>query len=401
MATIDQMLFNPTELVLELDTATINQAWESSQNAANPNSRWQRYLNQVALNTFLAWVKAEEDAVAKAGFDSATHADIWEVVNGSAINLKDSKIVLIPSEAEDKSELRVPAEWVDIPEWIADYYLAVQVNVDAGYLRVWGYTTHQQLKNGSLDHNDKPNGMASQRTYTLTDDELITDIEVLWVARELCPDEVTQTAVAPIASISTTQADNLIERLGNQAQLLPRLAVPFATWAALIQNPSWCRRLAQTRRGVAVKTPVLQWLQQGISNLTTDFGWRQIEMTPSVVGARGVATPEITSNNSVPAFGLAKQIAIANQAYELKILPLEEAGAWRFELSCLTPGCMIPVGFKLRLLDEDLQGFAGNEDIAVDPVEQLCLEVDLDEGECLVWQIEPTPDNYQPEVLQF
>ncbi|MGL6338214.1 MAG: DUF1822 family protein, partial [Waterburya sp.] len=100
------------------------------------------------------------------------------------------------------------------------------------------------------------------------------------------------------------------------------------------------------------------------------------------------------------AFGLAKQIAIANQAYELKILPLEE-GSWRFELSCLTPGCMIPEGFKLRLLDEDLQGFAGNEDIAVEPVAQLFLEVDLDEGESLVWQIEPTPDNYQPEVLQF
>jgi hypothetical protein len=394
MTTINQMLFNPTELVLELDTATINQAWEQSQNAANSTSRWQSYLNQLALNTFLAWVKVEEDSKAKAGFDSATQADIWEVVNGSAINLKDSKIVLIPSEAEDKSELCVPAEWVDIPEWVADYYLAVQINVDAGYLRVWGYATHQQLKNnGSLDHGD--------RTYTLNDDELITDIDVLWVARELCPEEVTQTAVAPLASISTTQADNLIERLGNQAQLLPRLAVPFATWAALIQNPSWCRRLAKTRRGVAVKTPVLQWLQQGISNLTTDFGWRPIEMTPSVVGARGVATPEITSNNSVPALGLAKQIAIANQPYELKILPLEEAGSWRFELSCLTPGCMIPAGFKLKLLDEDLQGFAGNEDIAVEPVTQLCLEVDLEEGECLVWQIEPTPDNYQPEVLQF
>jgi hypothetical protein len=394
MTTIDQILFNPTELVLELNTSTINQAWEGSQNAANPNSRWQSYLNQVALNTFLTWVKAEEDAVAKAGFDPATQADIWEVVNGSAINLKDSKLVLIPSEAEDKSELRVPQEWVDIPEWVADYYLAVQVNVDAGYLRVWGYATHQQLKNnGSLNHGE--------RTYTLSDDELITDIEVLWVARELCPEEITQTAVAPSSSISATQADNLIERLGNQAQLLPRLAVPFATWAALIQNPSWCRRLAKTRRGVAVKTPVVQWLQQGISNLTADFGWRQIEMTPSVVGARGVATPETTSNNSVPAFGLAKQIAIANQAYELKILPLEEAGSWRFELSCLTPGCMIPAGFKLRLLDEDLQGFADNEDIAVEPVEQLCLEVDLDEGECLVWQIEPTPDNYQPEVLQF
>jgi len=26
----------------------------------------------------------------------------------------------------------VPQEWVDIPEWAADYYLAVQVNPDSG-----------------------------------------------------------------------------------------------------------------------------------------------------------------------------------------------------------------------------------------------------------------------------
>ena len=94
-------------------------------------------------------------------------------------------------------------------------------------------------------------------------------------------------------------------------------------------------------------------------------------------------------------------MAIANQPYELTILPLAEAGGWKFELCCLTPGCMIPTGFKLRLLTEDLEGFEGNEDIATEPVEKLCLEVDLEPGEALVWQIEPTPDNYQSEVLQF
>ncbi len=390
----DQILFNPTQLVLELNETIINQAWEQSQNAANPTSRWQNYLNQLALNTFLPWLQAEEDASAKAGFDSATQADIWEVVNGTAINLKDAKLVLIPTEAEDLSELRVPQEWIDIRGWAADYYLAVQVNVDAGYVRVWGYTTHQQLKNNGNFSN-------SDRSYTLTDDELIADIDVLWVARELCPEEVTQTAVEPITAISTTQAENLIERLGSQAQLLPRLAVPFSTWAALIQNKSWCRSLAATRRGVPAKTPILQWLQQGVSNLAAEFGWRQIEMTPSTIGARGAATREVTTSDVVPAFGLAKQIAIANLPYELKILSLDEAGSWRFELRSLIPGGMIPTGIKLRLLTEDLQGFEGNEDIATEPVEQLFLEVDLDEGESLVCEIEPTPDNYQPEVLQF
>lgn len=391
MTTTNPTLFNPAQLVLELNEATLQQAWNQSQAAATPSSRWQTYLNQVTLNVFLPWLQEEEDAGAKVTFNQAPRANIWEVVTGTAITLEDNaKLVLIPSEAEDTSELRVPQEWIDIPEWSADYYLAVQVNVDAGYLRIWGYATHKQLKSeGTFSHGD--------RTYTLAEDDLVTDLDVLWVARELCPDEVTQVAVEPITTIAPAQAENLTERLGNKSQLLPRLAIPFPMWAALVKNSTWCQNLAAKRRGVTAKASVLQWLQTGVSNLAEELGWRQIQFQPTVVGARGegaTATPNAT--------GLAKQLTIANQPYELKILPnTEEAGVWRFELRSLALGGMIPTGFKLRLLTEDLQAFAGNEDVATAPVEHLYLEVDLEAGEGLVWQIEPTPDNYQMEVLYF
>ena len=384
-------IFNPTQLVLELSQATIDRAWKS-QKAGNAGSQWQKYLNQVALDTVLPWLQAEEDATAKVGFDSATQGDIWEVVNGTLINLDGAKIVLIPSEAEDLSELRVPQEWIDIPEWTADYYLAVQVSVDNGYIRVWGYGTHQQLK-------ERGNFSYSDRTYSLSDDELITDIDVLWVARELCPNEATQAAVEPVNTLSDAQVDNLITRLGSQAELLPRLAIPFATWAALIQNKAWCRRLVATRQGKAVKTPVMQWLKQGANNFAAELGWRQIEMTPGTVGARGAAISEVS--NKVGAYGLAKQIAIANQPYELKVISLNQTSSWRIELSCVTPGCVILPGVKLRLLTEDLQSFEGNEEVATEPVATLFIELDLEPGESLIWQIEPTPDNYQQEVLQF
>ena len=391
MTILNSTIFNPTELVLELEQATIDQAWSQNNNSGNAASRWQSYLNQVVLNVFLPWLQTEEDETAKPGFSQTAQADIWELVNGTAIAIKDATLVLIPSEAEDLGELRVPQEWIDLAEWTADYYLAVQVNVDAGYIRVWGYTTHQKLKNeGHFSYGD--------RTYSLTDEELITDIDALWIARELCPDEVTQTTIEPVTELAPAQADNLIERLGSQSQMLPRLAIPFATWAALIKHPSWCHRLAANRRGKFLKTPVLQWFKQGMVNLTTDLGWRKIEMTPSVVGAKGATTAEATP---VPTFGLAKKLAIADHPYELKILPLEEPGSWRFELCCLTPGFMIPAGFKLRLLTEDLQAFEDNEDMATAATGHLSIEVDLEPGESLVWQVEPTPDNYQPEILQF
>jgi hypothetical protein len=387
--TANSTIFNPTDLVLELDQGTIDRAWLQSQTASNPASRWQNYLNQVALAVFLPWLQAEEDATAKANSQQPEQAAIWELVNGTAIAINNAKLVLIPSEADDLSELRVPQEWIDLPNWAADYYLAVQVNVDAGYVRVWGYGTHQQLKQGTFNSSD--------RTYSLTDDELMTDLNALWVARALCPNEVTQAAIEPLAELAPSQADRLIERLGNPTQLLPRLAVSFSTWGALLQNPQWFRRLGAARRGIATKTPVLQWLKQGLSDISNEFGWRQIELSFSAEGARGAATADAV----VPAFGLAKKLAIANQPYELKILPLEEAGAWRFELSCLNLGCLIPAGFKLKLLTSELQDFEGNEVLATVAVSQLALEVDLDPGESLVWQIEPTPDSYQQEVLQF
>ena len=100
----------------------------------------------MALNAFLPWLQEES---------RASKID-WELVNGTAITIEDSRLLLVPSEAEDLSELRVPQEWIDIPALRADYYLAVQVNVDAGYIRIWAYTTHQQLKNnGCFDPMDR------------------------------------------------------------------------------------------------------------------------------------------------------------------------------------------------------------------------------------------------------
>ena len=394
MTATNPTLLNPSHVVLELSHNDLQQAWQQSESAATPASRWQTYLNRVVSASFLSWLQAEEDKSAKTTFDKATLSDVWEVVNGTPITLGDTKLVLIPTEADDLSEIRVPQEWVDIPQWVADYYLAVQVNVDAGYIRVWGYTTHQKLKDtATFDYSD--------RTYSLTDEEIITDLNVLWVARELCPDELTQTAVASLAEISPTQAANLIQRLGNKSQLLPRLAVPFKDWGALMQNRSYSQRLTAKRRGKTAKVSVWQYLQTAAANLTEELSWQQIEFQPSFVGARDAASKDGEEAKN-PTVGLAKKIIISSQPYQLKILPLtQEENLWRFELSSCTTGGKVPEGFKLRLLTENLESFAGNEDIASEAVERLFLEVSLDKGESLVWEIEPTPENYQREVLHF
>jgi hypothetical protein len=389
MTTFNQDLFEPTQLVLTVSETTLQESWNLTQNAATPNSHWQAYLNRVTLDAFRAWYKTEFERAVEVD-NAKTLGNIWEIVNGTPLQFDDCRIVLIPSEAEDLSELRVPQEWVDLPQWCADYYLAAQVNVDEGYVRIWSYCTHQQLKT-------QGNYSSFDRTYTLNDTDLITDMEVFWVARELCPDEVTRAAVEIVPEISAVQAANLVRRLGNPKQLLPRLAIPFQLWGALIQNDVWCQQLAQQLRGIAPQSSVWEWLQTGIDNLAAELGWRSIEFQPSFVGARGTDVLDQT-------VGIAKHISIEGQPYELKILLLERqasANLWRFELRSLSLGGMIPAGFSLRLLTEDFQSFEDNEDFATTPVEQLELELDLQPGEKLIWQVEPTPDNYVVEVLQF
>lgn len=389
-------LFDPAHLVLELSQSDLELAWTSNRAAANPMSRWQTHLDRVVLEAILSWLRSEAEGISvEPSMNKATRENLWELIGGTSLVYGDTKLVLIASETADLSEFRVVREWVDIPALAADYYLAVQVNIDEGYLIIWGYTTHEKLKNeGVYNYSD--------RTYSLTEEQMIADLNVLWVARELCPDEPTQAEIAAIPEISTAQAENLVRRLSDRNLLLPRLAVPFEIWAALLQNPDWCQSLAAKRRGEITSVSVVQWLQNEISNLSgqlnqlTELGWRQIQFQPSMIGARDAATTSDT------ALALAKQITIEERPYELKIFPIVgEPGMWRFELRSLTPGGTIPAGFKLRLLTENMQDFPDNEDVAIEAIEQLYLEVALDAGEGLIWQVEPTPDNYQLEILRF
>ncbi|MEM9276516.1 MAG: DUF1822 family protein [Cyanobacteria bacterium P01_F01_bin.143] len=384
--TINLELFNSNQLVAELVPKTKEKAWTKSQNAATDQSRWQIYLNQLTLDVLLPLLKEEQDESVQLWLNNPTSTNIAELVNGTAIIVGNAKLVLIPSEASDLEELNIPQEWVDIPEWAGDYYLGVQVNVEDNFVRVWGYTTHQQIKTTAIYDN-------GDRSYTMNGDDLIGDLNVLWVARELCPEEVTQVEIAPIPEISVTQAENLIQRLGNKENILPRLAIPFPLWAGLMQNAAWRNHLVEKRRGIE-RVSVLNWFQKEVSDIITELGWRQIEFQPNISGARGVSA-SIDSPKAI-----AKKLKISHQPYELKIIALN-SDTWRFELRSLALGGMIPPGFILRLLTAERQSFAGNEATASTPVEMLGLEVALDPGESLIWEIEPTPDDYQAEILKF
>ncbi len=377
--------FASTDLILEIPpTADLDR-----QAFSHPSSGYQAYLNQLCLSAVLPWLQEDFTPQAKVWPTTNALSSFWELVNGTAVTLDATRFILVPTEAFDLSELRVSQEWVDISSWAGDYYLGVQVDSDEGYVRVWGYCTHEQLKT-------KGNYDASDRTYSLDAIDMIADISVLTVARQICPQEPTRSNIMPLPTLPQTQAQNLITRLGNPEIITPRLAIPWELWGGLIEHGGWRQSLYEQRLGLPEQRSVLQWLQSGISQVAEAIGWGRLNLELSAAGSRSVEERQ-------PGVSLSRQLAIAGQLYELLITPQGEPDTryWRFELRNITVGAAIPGGFKLRLLTEDLQPFPNNEDIATTAVEQLYVEVALEPGEGIVWEIEPLPESYDREILRF
>ena len=353
---------------------------------STPGAYQRAWINQLCLQAFLPWFREEVAPSGKVYPNSAALPSFWEVVNGTAITFDTSRLIFIPTLAMDGDELRVPQEWVDIPEWVADYYIGIQVNPDDGWINIFGYTTHKNLK-------EKGVYSFADRTYSLESEDLIQDMNVLWVTRQMNYPEALRAEIAPLASIPQTQAENLLERLGNADVKFPRLTVPFPLWGALMAHGGYREKLYELRQGLPQQWSIRQWLQTGVANLPQQWGWGKKEFL--------MVSGTMRSTEAVQ--GLSRQLIIAGGVYELRIFPRDnsENQVWRFELLSATPDSQIPVGFKLRLLTEDLQPFENNEDTAINPVDMLYLEVILEPGEGLVWETEPTSEDYEREILRF
>jgi hypothetical protein len=241
-------------------------------------------LNQLSLKAFMRWSQENLDLPSSPSVwpSEQTLPSIWEMITGTAIALGNQRIVLIPSDAMDTEELCVPKEWVDIPHMSADYYVGVQIDLEQGWAKLWGYTSHRTLKaKGEYD--------PIYRTYLLEHDAAITDLDILWVANALGLDE--KAPLQPIASLSTSQADRLLTQLSSVKPYSPRLDLAFEAWAALLANDDWRQqlyqfRLQQTREEAIAPntdTPVQQirstlvntalWLQDRVDQLAQELSW--------------------------------------------------------------------------------------------------------------------------------
>ncbi|WP_160166318.1 DUF1822 family protein [Calothrix sp. PCC 7507] len=263
------------QLLLQIPTLIQRQAWKDAQQHSHTIVRYSAYLNRVCLYTFLTYLNDQllDQALPTAIYPSeeGLHS-ILEVVNGSAIDFGKRRIILIPSENTDSESLCVPQEWIDIPTFVGDYYLGVQVDLEANAdecrLKVQGFATHFQIKQLSkYDPRD--------RTYILPRNQLIENLTLMQVTRG----KPLRAKFPELPSLSATEVQNLLELLGDISIYSPRLQVdiPFTKWAALLNNQEWRQQLYQKRLGqftiksIAKLNKLSNWFKN-----TFDDGWQPL-----------------------------------------------------------------------------------------------------------------------------
>ena len=268
-------LIYPEQLLLEFSVAEREIAWQQvkSQKYANSNASWNAFLNLLCLNTFLAYLNTEADLRNKAKLliEEADLPSIWQVVNGTIIEIDGTKLVLIPSESSEFSELQVSREWVDIVTWRGDYYLAIELFLEERFIRVCGYTTYQQLQaEGRYD--------SLTETYSLEVEELIEDLTILWTMQNINSNRMLETGTEQI--LTTNEVEKLLDKLSEPSPYSPRLNVPFEQWKVIVANEHYRNKLYELQHQkskiesdfVAVNTTNLgRWLQN-----TFEFGWQSI-----------------------------------------------------------------------------------------------------------------------------
>jgi hypothetical protein len=273
-----QLLTNtlPQELKVNLTNELKTKAWEKAQRTRNNTACYRSYLNILARETFISWVNLMLEREISDTKKLEDNLSIWEFLNGNVINIDSTPIVLIPQETEDKSEISIPQEWLTIPDWVGNYYVAVQVNIEENWLNFWGYTTYEDLQiYGELDN--------LTRSVNLSGEYLETDLSLILLDYEYGWESAPQ--INPLPMLSPRVKTNLTQQV--ETSLAPRLLLNFQQWISLISNTETRYSLYQSRQPVNLT----QWLTNQLESTLTK-GWEILTNLPDFVPNLGL-TPQL------------------------------------------------------------------------------------------------------------
>ncbi len=233
------------------------------ENYPNHTGKNQAFINYLCLMIFEKYLR-------KYFFDDNTQINcdwikmfqLWHFVHGGAININEKRLILIPNENIDIEGFEIQKEWVDIPDLAGDYYLPIQVDMEAKYLHIWGFVGRETLK-------QKAQFESIYRVYIANGNCVIDQFDSLMIALDLVNDEKGQ--INNLLPLEENEAKELIKTLSNTGSYSPRLEVKFEKWASLLNEENRLEELALSMN----KKPLIK-LRDWLTGIVTE-GWEKLE----------------------------------------------------------------------------------------------------------------------------
>ncbi len=243
------------QICLSIPKEYQTEIWDKLQGYSYPTAKWTAYLNRLTLEFIIPYFKQTYDCEIALAPIPRNPDSVWEYVTGFALTIDGNRVIVIPDET-DSDEFEIPFEWVDIPSWAGEYYLAVQIRPDNGWLRVFGFTTHQQIK-------QKAEYDSVMKTYTLSQEQIIDDMEVLLTSLAIASNQ--KVAVPALTVIATPQQNQYLNTLKQPKLYSPRLELSAEHWATVVSDDDlrerlWQMRIIESSRSQKIVQQKTTWL---------------------------------------------------------------------------------------------------------------------------------------------
>lgn len=210
---------------LELADRTAIELKLASQSYLPKNQYWQLYLNELCRQTIAPWW--QDISYLSSSLEVPQEGDFYNtLLSGIAGKIDETRIVFLPSYSRDFTQLEIPKEWLESASWCCSYFIAVIVDLDSGYLRVGGYSDRDTIFSSATYD-------ATSHNYYLDSHYLQSGIDTLIPTIEFC--RVPIPSLEPI-TLTLSQRTAAIARIATS--IVPRLAVDFSTWTAILTDPA-------------------------------------------------------------------------------------------------------------------------------------------------------------------
>jgi Protein of unknown function (DUF1822) len=182
-------------------------------------------------------------------------------VNGFVLSIAGVRVAFIPSLNLDLMSFEVQREWVALSNWVGDYYVPIQVDLESNYLHLWGFISHTYLlERSTLD--------PYFQSYEVAGIDLIDDLDSLWTTCHLVANNMLapeRVKMPSLPALSDLELERSIDRLQqHQSIFSPRLVLPFEQWGAILDRSEYLTRYINARSSV---TMISNWFQSKVKTI--------------------------------------------------------------------------------------------------------------------------------------